>query len=317
LLKNILANKSAHEYKLSESFRQPGRAQDDMFSKALKKALKSHAVQDRLHELLSDDVKYCMNQYPMDKNQYQILMSKPSFEAVGDILYKGGFLHWFYLGKLEKDLDAIFERANDDRSLFLSLAEEKEIKIRLLKNNTFMYEVKGVEGAFRFKENRLPQKFRNAMLKAKPQSKIYKLQEEQYRYVFDRLRDSLKDALTLKDVFAQLSEWQIHFFDENKQPINEKNGSQVLFGKCLFVDQSSSNPVFIPGKSLSKSMSGKTLGDIVKGSMSTGFVQTHFPTSNYPAVLNFAPVHSHYTPEDDFMKRKRRKKSIGDIEIKS
>jgi len=217
---------------------------------------------------------------------------------------------------LKKDLDAIFDRANGDRSMFLQFVEEKGIKIRMLKNRTFMYEIKGNEGAFRFKENRLPQKFRNVMLMAKQHAKMYKLQEEQYGYVFDSVRNSLKDASTLKDVFTRLADQEIQVFDENRQPINEKNGSQILFGECLFVDQSCSNAVYIPGESLSKSMSSKTMSEIVRGKASKNFIQTHFHTSNYPAVFNFTSVHSHYTPEDDFVKRKKRKRGIGDIDFK-
>jgi len=316
-LKDILDNKYAHEYKISESFHQPDWAEDDKFSKALKKAIKSQAVQERLHQLIPDDVNNYMNQYPMEKNQYQILMNSSSFEAVSDILYKGGFFHSFYLESLKKDLDTIFDRANGDRSIFLLLAEEKGIKIRLLKNRTFMYEVKGDEGAFRFKENRLPLKFRNDMLTVKQIAKMYKLQEEQYSYVFESIRESLKGASTLKDVFTRLGDQDIQVFDENRQPINEGNGSQVLFGECLFVDQSCSNAVYIPGESLSKSMSGKTMSEIVRRKTSKNFIQTHFHTSNYPSAFNFASVHSHYTPDDDFVKRKRRKKGIGDIDIKT
>ena len=316
-LKDILDNKYAHEYKLSETFRQPDWAQDDMFSKALRKAIKSHAVQARLHLLIPDDVKNYMNQYPMNKNQCQILMSSSSFDAVCDILYKGGFFHSFYLESLKKDLDAIFDRANGDRSMFLQFAEEKGIKVRLLKNRTFMYEIKGTEGAFRFKENRLPLKCRNAMLTAKQHTRMYKLQEEQYGYVFESVRDSLKDAISLKDVFDRLAEQQILVFDEDKLPINEKNGSQALFGQCLFVDQSCNNAVYIPGESLSKSMSGKTMSEIVRRKVSKNYIQSHFQLNNYSAAFNFASIHTHYTPEDDFVKRKKRKRGIGDIDIKT
>lgn len=311
-LKDILDHKYAHEYKLSDTFRQPDRAQEDMFSKALRKALKHHAVQARLDQLVPDEVRTYMNLYPMSRNQYQILMSETSFEAVNNILYKGGFFHSFYLESLKKDLDVIYDRANGDRSMFLLFAEEKGIQVRLLKNQTFLYEIKGAEGAFRFKENRLPQKVRNAMLTAKQTSQIYKLQEEQYRHVFDSVRNSLKEAVILKDFFARLADQQIRVFDENGQPVNEKNCSQTLFGQCQFADQSCINPVFIPGKALSKSMSDKAMSEILYGTKS---LPTHFTMSNFPAAYHFSPVHSHHTPEDEFEKRKKRKKGIGEIGI--
>ena len=313
-LKDILENKIAHEYKLSDTFQQPAIAQDDMFSKAFKNGLKNHAVQARLHQLVPDEVRTCMNQYPMGRNQYQILMSGSSFDAVKEILYKGGFFHSFYLESLEKDLDVIYDQSNGGRSTFLLFAEEKGIKVRLLKNQTFLYEIRGDEGAFRFKESRLPQKFRNAMLEAKQSSKVYKLQEEQYRYLFDSVRDSLKETITLQDFFVRLSGQYIQVFDENKQPINEKNCSQTLFGQCQFVDRSCINPVYIHGEALSKSMANKPMSEILSGKMS---IQTHFSRSNFPAVYNFAPIHSHYTPEDDFVKRKKRKRGIGDIQVNS
>ena len=181
-MREILDNKYAHDYKLSGSFCQPERAKDDMFSKALKKALKNHAVQARLHHLISDDVKAYVHQYPMDRNQHQILMGESTFDAVNDILFKGGFFHSFYLESLKKDLDAIFDLAKGDCSAFLLFSEEKGIKVRLLKSHTFMYEIKGNEGIFRFKENRLPQKFRHAMLTAGQQGKMHKLQEGHYQF---------------------------------------------------------------------------------------------------------------------------------------
>jgi len=301
LLKDILENKSAHEYKLSDTFRHPDKVQDDMFLKALKNALKNHSVQTRLHQLVPIEVRASLKQYPMDKNQLQILMSESSFDAVKDILYKGGFFHSSYLYSLKNDLESIFDRANGDRSMFLLYAEEKGIKVRLLKNQTFMYEIKGVEGSFRFKENRLPQKFRNAMLTVKQHAKIYKLQEEQYKHVYESVRNCLNDSATLKDFFSQLAVAQIQVFDKSRQPINEKSASQSSFGQFLFSDLTCINPVFIPGQALSKSLSDKTIRDIMVGKL---FFQTHFP------------VHSHYTPEDDFVKRKKRKKGIGDIEMK-
>ena len=69
--------------------------------------------------------------------------------------------------------------------------------------------------------------------------------------------------------------------------------------------------MFIPGKTLSKSMSDKTMSEILSGKL---IVHTPFPLGNYPAVYNFASVHAHYRPEDDFDKRKKRKRGIGDIE---
>jgi len=311
-LKDILENKYTHQYRLSDTFRQPDKVQDDMFSKALKKAFKNHAVQARLDQLVPDEVRTCMNQYPMDRNQYQILMSEPSFDAIKDILYKGGFFHSFYLDSLKKDLDAIFDRANGDRSMFLLFAEEKGIKIRLLKNQTLMYEIQGHEGTFRFKENRLPQKFRNAMLAATPQKPIYKLQEEQYRHVFEFVRNSLKESVSLKDFFAQLASHQIYVFDENMKPVNEQNGSNLLFGQSVFADHSCINPVLIPGNTLSKNMAGKTMNVLLNERMSA---YSHFSKDNYPAVFNFASVHSHYTPDDNFIKRKKRKRGIGDIDM--
>ena len=249
-LQDILDNKYAHEYKISDTFRQPDRAQDDMFSKALHKAFKNHAVQARLHQLIPEEAFSYINQYSMDRNQFQILMSESSFDAVNDILYKGGFFHSFYLDLLKNDLDVIFAKANGDRSMFLLYAEEKSIKIHLLRNQTFMYEIKGSEGAFRFKENRLPQKFRNNMLTAKQPTKIYKLQEEQFKYVYDSVSDCMKNTMAIKDFFSRLAAQNIHVFDENRQPINEKNSSQALFGQCLFVDRTCINLVFISGKTL-------------------------------------------------------------------
>jgi hypothetical protein len=314
-LKDILDNKYAHEYKLSDTFRQLGQVHDDMFSKALKKAVKSHAVQERLHLLIPDDVQGYMNQYSLDKSHYRILMNESSFRAVNDILYKGGFFHSFYMDSLKKVLDAIFVQANGDRSMFLLLAEEKSIKVHLLKNRTFMYEIKGSEGIFRFKENRLPQKFRNALLMTKQQANIYKLQEEQYTYVFNSVRDSFKEAIMLKDIFTRLSDQHISVFNENKQIINEKNGSDILFRQCLFVDQSSVNPVFITGASMLQSLSDKSLSDIVSGKMSAGSIHADFVPGNHPSMCNFAPVHSHGTTDEDFVKRKKKKRGIGDISM--
>ena len=312
VMSEILEGKYAHRYRLSESFRQPDETQDDMFSKAFRKALKNHAVQSRLYELVSDEVRTCMNQYPMDKNQYQILMSASAFDAVKEILLKGGFFHSFYLDSLKKDLDAIYDRAMGDRSLFLLFSEEKGIKIRRLKNQTFLYEIQGGEGAFRFKENRLPEKFRNAKLTDKQHDKIYRLQEEQYRRVYDCVRHIFKDAMTFNEVFSRLADQNIHVFDEHRQHINENSGSQTLFGQCLFVDQSCINPVYISGQSLSKGMAHKTMNEILSEKTS---IHTHFPIDNYPTVYQFAPVHSHYAPEDDYLKRKKKRRGIGEIEV--
>jgi hypothetical protein len=314
-LSRILNDKTAHEYRLSDTFIQPGQAHDDMFSSTLKKAMKSRAVQDRLHQLIPDDVKSHMAKYAMTRNQYQALMSDTAFEAISDILYKGGFYHTFYLESLKKDLDGIFEQASGDRSMFLLLAQESGIKIRLLKNKTFMFEIQRTEGKYRFKENRLPQKFRNINLKAKQHTRIYKLQEEQYHHLFNAVRDCFKDAMTLKDVFTRLSDKNIQVFDSNRQPLNEKTGSEARFGQCLFVDQSNINPVFVSGSSLSKSLSNIPMSDIVSREMSYDTIQNHFPITHYPAEYNFSSVHSRYTPDDDFVQRRKKKRGIGDINL--
>jgi len=53
------------------------------------------------------------------------------------------------------------------------------------------------------------------------------------------------------------------------------------------------------------------MSEILSGKL---IVHTPFPPGNYPAVYNFASVHAHYRPEEDFEKRKKRKRGIGDIE---
>ena len=316
-LKDILDNHYAHEYKLSEDFQPPEQAQNDMFSKALRNALKNHAVQERLYQLIPNDVLDYIKQYQMKKNQFRILMSESSFDAVNDILYKGGFFHSYYLESLKKELDTIFDLSGGDRSQFLLLAEKKGIHIRLLKNQTFLYEIKDSEGTYRFKENRLPKKFRNAQLVAKQPTQIYKLQEEQFRHVFDSSRNSMKEATTLKDFFTRLAHQQVYVFDQSMQPVNEKNGSEILFGQCIFVDQSCINPVSIPGQSLSPKISHRRMGDLLSGKMSVDYIPIYFPNNYHPAVYGFSSFHARGTPEEDFIKRKKKKRGIGDIDIHS
>jgi hypothetical protein len=152
-------------------------------------------------------------------------------------------------------------------------------------------------------------------LRAKQHTRIYKLREEQYHHLFNTVRDCFKDAMTLKDVFTRLSDKNIQVFDSNRQPLNEKTGSEARFGQCLFVDQSNINSVFVPGESLSKSLSNIPMSDIVSRKMSYDTLQNHFPITRYPAEYNFSSVHSRYTPDDDFFQRRKKRRGIGDINL--
>jgi hypothetical protein len=77
------------------------------------------------------------------------------------------------------------------------------------------------------------------------------------------------------------------------------------------------NPVYIPGDSLAKSISERQMGELLSRNMSADFISTHFPVSYYPSVYGFASAGSHGKPEEDFVRRKKKKRGIGDIDISS
>lgn len=159
------------------------------FDNALKKALRNHAVKDRLIALISSSganelLGERFLKSKLSNDEWMSVLGSHEYDAILSILQKGGFLKSLYKEELISRLDKVYAMSNSFQEFRINLQKE-EVYMRLTSKKDKSYYVYGLsEDSFYIKDTSLPKKFRYGSMYFDKASMSY---DEQKHYIFNRL----------------------------------------------------------------------------------------------------------------------------------
>jgi len=283
------------------------------FHNALAKAARSKATGERVLALLGEMSTEVLKNNNLDNESLRLFLGEEKYEAIGELLTRGGFFKSLYKDELMERLDRVYSQS-DSRGDFFKRLEGEGIYARMDMKRKMVYGIKN--DSFYISEDRMPQKYRYINLTRMGQgSSSYKLESEQRNEVFTSVIESMNGSLTYSQFVKSLQEKGI--------AINIKDGADQessIFGNICFICRTAENPKEFQGSELSKKLAVMPISHILEKKISLLYnvrsLEIMQPSENYQAGSGSPGFTPSRTPhhKDDEHERKKKKKGIGDIE---
>lgn len=178
------------------------------FDNALKKAVKNHAVKDRLmavlvssgvHEMLGDN----FLKAKLNNEEWLSLLGTHDYDVVFSILKSGGFFKSLYKEELLSKLDKAYSQSKTFQD-FRTHLQEEGVYMRLTSKKDKSYYVYGLsEDSFYIKDSSLPRKYRYGSMNFDISAMSY---DEQKHFIFNNLNLALAKSGSYDDFKSALND---------------------------------------------------------------------------------------------------------------
>ncbi len=179
-----------------------------VFDNALKKAVKNHAVKDRLmsvlvssgvHEMLGDN----FLKVKLNNEEWLSLLGTHDYDVVFSILKSGGFFKSLYKEELLSKLDRAYSLSKTFQDFRFHLQSEG-VYMRLTSKKDKSYYVYGLpEDSFYIKDSSLPRKYRYGNMNFEMSEMSF---DEQKHFIFNSLHVALGKSRTYDDFKSVLDD---------------------------------------------------------------------------------------------------------------
>lgn len=201
------------------------------FDNALMKAVKNHAVKDRLMHILSSSGaaellgdKFLKSK--LSNEEWMSVLGSREYDTVLSILRKGGFLKSLYKDDLLSRLDKAYAASNTFQEFRFNLQKDG-VYMRLTSKKDKSYYVYGLsEDSFYIKDTSLPRKFRYGYMSFDARSMSY---DEQKHYLFNKLNLIMEKSTSYDDFKRLLGESGIR--------IREHVNSSGIYGLSFSISE--------------------------------------------------------------------------------
>lgn len=291
-------------------------AQRFFFDNALKKAIKNHAVQDRLMDILdSSGIRDMLGsnflKSKLSNDEWLSILGSHDYEAILSVLKRGGFLKSLYKEALLSKMDMAYMRSKTFQDFRLNLRDEG-VYMRLTSKKDKSYYVYGLsDDSFYIKDSSLPMKYRYGNMQFDSYSMSY---DEQKHFIYNKLLLALTNSSSFDDYENNLDKSGINI----KELVN-KGG---IYGLSYSI-KNIETPFVFKASDISRRFTYKNIqnefshGPIPKDDTinRVGELKEHIIRDNdymshspIPYVPDIEITGGKKTREDDYVPSKKRKK---------